>query len=83
MKLAIIQIVLGALIVGLLVWFIGWVEPDYGSYTRLIEGVEVKLLPVPGWIMGAIFWKTVSFLLGLAILSCGIVQYKRARARPA
>lgn len=81
MKLAVIQIALGALVIVLLVWFIGWVEPDYSSYTRLIEGIEVELLPVPGWVMGAVFWKVVSFLLGLAILSCGIVQYKRASGR--
>lgn len=34
-RLAITQIVLGAVIVGSLVWFIGWVELDYGPYTKL------------------------------------------------
>ncbi len=79
MKLAITQIVLGALIVGSLVWFIGWVEWDYGSFTILREGIEVEMLPLPGWIVRMISWKVFSFVLSLSVLGCGIAQYFKAR----
>ena len=76
---AITQIVLGAVIVGSLVWFIGWVELDYGSYTKLYEDVEVVIRPLPGWIMRLIAWKVVSFVLGLAVVGCGVAQLLRTR----
>ena len=79
MKLAITQIVLGVLIVGSLVWFIGWVEWDYGSFTKLIEDVEVEFHPLPGWIVRLISWKTASFVLGLSVFGLGIVQLAKAR----
>ena len=79
MKLAITQIVSGVLIIGSLVWFIGWVEPGYGSYTKLYKDVEVVFHPLPGWIMRLTFWKVVSFVLGLAILGCGIAQVAQLR----
>ena len=79
MKLAITQVVLGIIIIGLLVWFVGWVEPDYGSVTRLIDGIEVELNPTSGWTILLITWKASSFVLGLAVLSCGILQYSRVR----
>jgi len=79
-SLAITQIALGAVIVGSLVWYIGWVELDYGPYTKLVEGVgEVEIRPVPSWLMRLIFWKAVSFILGLAILGCGTAQLVKAR----
>lgn len=77
--MAIAQIVLGALIVGSLVWFIGWVEYDYGSYTKLIRGIEVEFHALPGWIMQLISWKVTSFLLGLSVLGCSIAQFVKAR----
>jgi len=81
-RLAITQIVLGAVIVGSLVWFIGWVELDYGSYTKLYKDVEVVMHPLPGWVMRLISWKVVSFVLGLAVLGCGTVQFIKARGKP-
>jgi len=79
-RLAITQIILGAVIVSSLVWYIGWVELDYGLYTKLVEDVrEVEIRPLPGWIMRLIFWKVVSFILGLAVLGCGTVQLVKAR----
>jgi len=80
-RFAITQIVLGAVIVGSLVWFIGWVELDYGSYTRLYNDVEVVIHPSPEWIIRLISWKVVSFILGLAVLSCGTAQLVKARAK--
>ena len=79
MRLAIAQIVLGVLIVGSLVWFIGWVEWEYGSYTKLDKDVEVVIHPLPGWIIRMISWKVASFLLGLSVLGCGIAQFIKAR----
>jgi hypothetical protein len=79
MKLAVTQIVLGIIIIGLMVWYIGWVEPETASFIRDIEGYDVELLPLSAWATGVIVWKAVSFLLGLAILACGVVQYKQAR----
>ncbi len=79
MKLAITQMVLGVLIIGSLVWFIGWVEPDYGSSTKLIRGVEVEFHPLPGWLIRLISWKAVSFMLGLSVLGCGIGQFLKAK----
>ncbi|MFC1864380.1 hypothetical protein ACFLYG_00940 [Chloroflexota bacterium] len=79
MKLTITQIVLGVLIIGSLVWFIGWVEWDYGSFTILREGIEVEMLPVPGWIVRMISWKAVSFMLGLSVLGCGMAQFVKVK----
>ena len=79
MKLAITQIVLGVLIIGSLVWFIGWVEPDYGSFTKLIEDVEVEFHPLPGWIVRLISWKAASFVLSLSVLGCGIAQFLKVK----
>ena len=79
MRFAITQIVLGVVIVGSLVWFMGWVELDYGSYTKLYKDVEVVIHPLPGWIMRLISWKVVSFVLGLAVLGCGTAQFIKAR----
>ena len=78
-KLADTQIVLGALIVGSLVWFIGWIEYDYSPITKLYQDVEVIMRPSPGWIMQLISWKVTSFLLGLSVLGCGIAQFVKAR----
>jgi len=79
MKLAITQIVLGVVIVGSLVWFIGWVEWNYSSYTRLIEDVEVEFHLLSGWIIRMISWKAVSLVLGLSVLGCGVAQMLKAR----
>ena len=78
-RFAITQIVLGVLTVGSLVWFIGWVEWDYGSVTRLIEGVEVEIRPLPGWVVRLISWKAASFGLGLGVIGLGIAQFVKAR----
>lgn len=77
--MAVIQIILGVLIIGSLVWFVGWVEPESDSFIKLVEGYEVELLPLPEWITHVIIWKAVSFVLGVAIISCGITQCLRPR----
>ncbi len=79
-RLSMTQIVLGALIIGSLVWFTGWVEWDYHPITRLVEGVEVEIRPLPGWMVRMISWKVLSFILGLGITGTGIVQLVKARS---
>ncbi len=74
-RLAVAQIVLGVLVVSSLVWFIGWVEWDYGTHIRVTErygAIEMKHLP--GWEMRLIIWKIASFILGLSVVGTGIVQ---------
>ena len=84
-KLAIAQIVLGVLIIGALVWFIGWVEYGYGSFIETVENpagggmVEVEMNHVPGWFVKMITWKAAGFMLGLSVLGCGLAQWFRAR----
>jgi hypothetical protein len=80
-RLAIAQIVLGVLVVASLVWFIGWVEWDYGFFIFVTEQygeIEMKLLP--GWETRLIIWKIISFILGLSVVGTGITQFINARA---
>ena len=81
MKLAITQIVLGIFVIGLLVLYIGWVEPDYGPINKLFEGIEVELDHPTGWTTLLMTWKVSSLVLGVAVLGCGIVQYLQARGQ--
>lgn len=81
MKLASIQIVLGVLIIGALISFIGWIEWDYGSFTTTWNDVEVEMHPLTGWLMRLISWKVFSFILGIAVLGCGIAQFITVRRR--
>lgn len=84
-KLAIAQIVLGVFIIVALVWFIGWVEYDYGSFTERLDNpagggtVEVEMNHVPGWVVKMVTWKVAGFGLGLSIIGCGLAQWVRAR----
>ncbi|UCH43707.1 MAG: hypothetical protein JSW16_03995 [Dehalococcoidales bacterium] len=84
-RLAVVQVVLGALIIGALVWFIGWVEYDYGSFTEIVDNpagggtVEVEMNPVPGWVIKMVTWKAAGFVLGISVLGCGLAQWVRAR----
>jgi hypothetical protein len=74
-RLAAAQIILGVLVISSLVWFIGWVEWDYGPCIRVMEpygAIEMKHLP--GWEMRLIIWKIACFILGLSVVGTGIVQ---------
>jgi hypothetical protein len=69
MKLAIAQVVLGALIVA-----------DFLSF-GLLSGIEAGAFP-PGWWKVFYFHNFLGFfVLGLAVLGCGIAQLLRARLR--
>ena len=77
-KLAIAQIVLGVLVVISLVWFIGWVEWEYGPYIYMTERygeIEMKLLP--NWEMRLTIWK-VSFIISAGVICTGIAQRVKA-----
>ena len=78
-RLTVAQIVLGVLVVSSLVWFIGWVEWDYGPYIRVTERYgEIEMKHLPGWEMRLIIWKIASFILGLSVVGTGIVQKVKA-----
>ena len=67
MKLAIMQIVLGALIVA-----------DFLSF-GLLSGLEAGGFP-PGWWKVFYFYNFLGFfLLGLAVLGCGVAQFLKAK----
>ena len=74
-RLAVAQIVLGVLVISSLVWFIGWVEWDYGPCIRVMEPWgEIEMKHLPGWEMRLIIWKIACFILGVAVVGTGIVQ---------
>lgn len=74
-RLAIAQIVLGVLVISSLVWFIGWVEWNYGPYIWVTEQYgEIQMKHLPGWEMRLIIWKIACFILGLSVVATGIVQ---------
>ena len=82
MNLSIAQMVLGALIVGSLVAFTGWVEPGFYHIKLPPEvgsNIPTEILLNPGWNIPMMTWRAVSFVLGLSVLGCGIAQYLKAR----
>jgi hypothetical protein len=77
--ISVVQIALGALVIVSLVWFIGWVEFSYDTPVIVHEGVEVTLHYVSGWYMKMISWKIISFMQGIAVTGCGILQLRKTR----
>lgn len=73
--LATAQIILGVLVISSLVWFVGWVEWDYGSCIRVMEPYgEIEMKHLPGWEMRLTIWKITCFILGSSVVGTGIVQ---------
>lgn len=73
--LAAAQIVLGVLVISSLIWFIGWVEWDYGPCIRVMEPYgEIEMKHLPGWEMRLTIWKIACFILGSSVVGTGIVQ---------
>ena len=80
-KLAITQIVLGVLVVGSLVFWMGWVstgyhdafgvDPDGNIRIRILGLVAPRPLI---WV-----WAGIYFMLGLSVLGCGIAQFLKAK----
>lgn len=78
-RLAAAQIVLGVLVISSLVWFIGWVEWDYGPCIRVTEQYgEIEMKHLPGWETRLIIWKIACFILGLSVVGTGVVQKVKA-----
>ena len=80
-KLAIIQIVLGILVIASLIFWAGWVSSGYHRYRGIYPGEDMiretmGLLPVNPYM---VTWVIVYFIVGLAVLGCGITQYLKAR----
>ena len=80
-KLAITQIILGMLVVGSLVFWMGWVQTGYhdafgvdpdGNIRIRILGLTKQNPLEPVWIV-------VYFMLGLSVFGCGIGQLAKAR----
>ena len=82
--LTITQIILGVLIITSLVVFTVWAERDWQPIRIIVDSKEIFPEAVmirydPKWIILLKVWKTVSFILGLAVLGCGIAQFVKAR----
>ncbi len=79
-KLAIIQIILGILVVGSLIYWGAWVSTGYhNSVGTDPDGniIHVLGLHKPNPLMNA--WAIAYCMLGLSVLGCGIAQYIKAR----
>ncbi len=80
-KLAIAQIVLGVLVVGSLVFWMGWVQTGYHDAFGVDPDGNIRIrilgLVAPNPLLDA--WTVVYLVLGLAVLGCGIAQYFKAR----
>jgi hypothetical protein len=74
-------VILGILLVGALLWYLGWLEPHWESViTRLLpDGREMIFYRDPVWIRWLISWKVISFLLALAVTGLGFIQLKSTR----
>ncbi len=81
--LAIVQIILGALVVGSLLVFVIWIEPGFYHIRLPVDdsGLVKEVFLNPGRNIPMRTWETVSFLLGLAVLGCGIAQFVKARGK--
>ena len=80
-KLAIAQIALGILVVGSLVFWVGWVSTGYLYAEGTVSGrdLTVGVFMNPGRATLLETWPLVYFALGLVVIGCGIAQYFKAR----
>jgi len=74
--LAIIQISLGVLVIGSVVFFLVKAEPHYTLYARILEGSSrfSIMQKDPSWIFHQIFWKEAAFIPGLLSVGGGIFE---------
>ena len=80
--LAIAQIILGVLSLDSLLGFNIWVEPGfYHIQLPPMEGSDLttKIFFNPGRNIPMRSWQTVSFVLALSVLGCGITQFLKVR----
>ena len=81
-KLAVTQMVLGALIVASVLGFSIWVEPHlFGVLRSLPHEAEAGDITNLVLIMNmpVSIWRAVTVVLGISVLGCGIVQYFKTR----
>ena len=82
MKLAVVQMVLGVLIVASLFGFIAWVEPGF-THIQIppAEGSNVvtEIFLNPGRNIPMMSWTAVCLVLGLSVLGCGIAQFVKVK----
>ncbi len=79
-KLAIAQIILGALIIGSVIYWLGWLSDGY----HILEGTTpnghtIHTLPLLAPNPPMDVWTLLQPSLGLAVLGCGIAQLFRIR----
>jgi len=80
--LAITQIVLGTLVIASMIWFVVWVEWDYGPYMYMAQQYgEIEMKHLPGWEARLVIWKVISLLLGCAVVGTAIGQKIKAGRR--
>ncbi|MFH1146922.1 MAG: hypothetical protein V1736_04370 [Pseudomonadota bacterium] len=81
-KLAIVQIILGALIVGFLVYWMGSLSDGYHIWEGIApDGNRIRIMPMlrPNPALNA--WTILYPVLGLSVLGCGIAQYFKTGSR--
>ncbi len=80
-KLAITQIILGALIIGSAVYWIGWLSDGYHILEGTTpDGETIRTFPLLAPNPPMYIWSLLQPSLGLAVLGCGIVQLFRTRS---
>lgn len=79
--LALVQVVLGGLVVVSLVAYMIWAEPGWMPYTKLLDstGNMVVMRHDSTWVVQQIIWKVASILVGLGVAGLGLVQFRRYR----
>ena len=77
---SIIHIILGAIFIGAMIWYLGWLEPPKFIKPILMpDGGYVILYRNPNWIRALLAWKICSFVLGAGVIGSGIIQLRLAR----
>jgi hypothetical protein len=77
--LTIIQLSLGVLVIGSVIFFLIKAEPHYTLYARIMEnGLGISIWQKdPAWIFHQILWKEAAFIPGLLTAGCMIFDFLR------
>ncbi len=80
-KLAVVQIILGGLIIGSLIYWEGRLSPGYHNLEGTApDGMRIFIMPMLRMNPGLIAWELLYPALGLAVLGCGIARYFKTRS---
>jgi hypothetical protein len=78
------QLLLELLVVGSLIWFIGSIDPGWGSYANTLDGgTAVIMRHDRGWVALRISSKLISLLLALAVVGSGPIGLLAKNRKPA